>query len=242
MRVPSAAELIGAWERGAAQHPLDRALTLLAAACPELCFAELTRLTVGQRDAGLLALRESLFGRRLDCIALCPRCATRLEFRLDTSALTDPTSLLSDETREIEIDGRHWRFRAPNSEDLAAAASAGDVTRARRQLLQRCVSASVDGVPDGAEPWPERVWEAVAAELARTETVADIDLSLKCAACGHEWELAFDIASFLWAEVSALAKRHLRDVHTLAWAYGWSEIDILAMSAGRRQFYLDSVS
>ena len=56
------------------------------------------------------------------------------------------------------------------------------------------------------------------------------------------WQLTLDIVSFLWSEISSLAKRHLREVHTLAWAYGWSEADILAMSPARRQFYLESVS
>lgn len=242
MRVPSAVELIGAWERGLAQHPVDRALTLLAAACPELSLAELANLTIGQRDAALLALREALFGRRLDCIALCPRCDARLEFKLDTGVLAEQARLPAHGEREIEVDGRRLKFRAPNSEDLAAAAGAGDAASARRLLLQRCISAAADEVPDSAESWPESVAEAVAEQLARAETVADINLTLKCAACAHGWELAFDIVSFLWSEVSALAKRHLRDVHTLAWAYGWSEGDILAMGAARRQFYLDSVS
>jgi hypothetical protein len=33
----------------------------------------------------------------------------------------------------------------------------------------------------------------------------------------------------------------LREVHTLAWAYGWREADILAMSPARRQFYIELV-
>jgi hypothetical protein len=242
MRVPSAVELIGAWERGLAQHPVDRALTLLSAACPELSFAELANLTIGQRDAALLALREALFGRRLDCVALCPRCDTRLEFKLDTAVLAEQARLQSQSEREIEVDGWRLKYRAPNSDDLAAAAGAGDVANARRLLLRRCISAAAGEVPDSAEPWPESVSEAVAEQLARAETIADIILTLQCAACTHGWELAFDIGSFFWSEVSALAKRHLRDVHILAWAYGWSEGDILAMSAARRQFYLDSVS
>ena len=50
-----------------------------------------------------------------------------------------------------------------------------------------------------------------------------------------------DILSFLWAEVDSLAKRLLCDVHILAWAYGWREKDILALSEFRRRYYLDCV-
>jgi hypothetical protein len=34
-------------------------------------------------------------------------------------------------------------------------------------------------------------------------------------------------------------RRLLREVHTLALAYGWREADILNMSARRRRFYLE---
>ena len=43
------------------------------------------------------------------------------------------------------------------------------------------------------------------------------------------------------AELATQAKRLLREVHFLARAYGWREADILAMSARRRQAYLEMV-
>jgi hypothetical protein len=52
----------------------------------------------------------------------------------------------------------------------------------------------------------------------------------------------FDIGAFLWEEIAAQARRLLREVHTLARAYGWREADILVMSAARRQAYLEMVS
>ena len=42
-------------------------------------------------------------------------------------------------------------------------------------------------------------------------------------------------------EIHAWAKRTLREVHTLASAYGWSEREILSMSAVRRALYLEMV-
>ena len=84
--------------------------------------------------------------------------------------------------------------------------------------------------------------EQLSAHLAVSENYADTMLDLRCVACGHSWQLAFDIAAFLWTEITASARRCLGDVHTLAWAYGWREADILAMSAARRGFYLEQVS
>jgi len=241
MRAPSAVELISAWERGVTQHPVDRALTLLAVACPELTFAELSSMSICRRDAALLALREALFGSRLDSFALCPRCDARLEFKLDARELAARAGD-EDEALEFDFEDLRVKIREPNSLDLAAAAVAGDVTAARRLLLQRCILPAQDSDLSMIEKLSEKALEAVAERFARTDTQLDITLDIACADCAHRWQLGFDIAAFLWSEVSALARRYLREVHTLAWAYGWSEADILAMSQARRQFYLESVS
>lgn len=244
MHLPTAAELIGAWEQGAAQHWVDRALTLLAAGYPEMTFAQLARLTIGQRDARLLAVHERLFGPSLDCFALCPQCDTRLEFKLNvTDILVRPAMDAEPTPRAIISDGVRLKFRAPDSEDLAALATCGDVATARKILVERCVlEAARDGAFIPANEWPAGAIDALALELTEAESCADITFAVACAACAHRWQLALDIVSFLWSEISWLAKRYLREVHTLAWAYGWHEADILAMSPARRQFYLDSVN
>jgi hypothetical protein len=243
MHLPSAVELIGAWERGAAQHWVDRALTMLSTAHPEITFAELAALTIGQRDLRLLAMHERLFGPSLNCFAPCPQCETRLEFKLNTQDIVAQAGVKAEPAaHEIVLDDVRLEFRAPNSEDLAAAATATDVATARKLIIERTVLEAIrDGVPLRTDGLPESAIEAVADTLANLETHADISFSVTCIGCAHSWQLTLDIVSFLWSEISALAKRHLREVHTLAWAYGWSEADILAMSPARRQFYLESV-
>jgi hypothetical protein len=77
--------------------------------------------------------------------------------------------------------------------------------------------------------------------LAAADPQADIEMALHCPGCAATWRQGFDIVSFLWAEIDAWARRTLYDVHRLAAAYGWREGDILAMSAPRRQAYLDLV-
>jgi len=64
---------------------------------------------------------------------------------------------------------------------------------------------------------------------------------LSCPKCSHEWEMSFDICSYLWREVDNLAKRALREVAMLAAAFGWSESDILRMSPRRRRLYLEMI-
>jgi hypothetical protein len=86
---------------------------------------------------------------------------------------------------------------------------------------------------------PAEVVEAIVNEMARRDPQADIRFALSCPDCAHQWEAIFDIVSFAWNEISAWAGRLMRQVHTLALAYGWREIDILAMSSWRRQAYLE---
>ena len=81
--------------------------------------------------------------------------------------------------------------------------------------------------------------QAVIRELAAGDPQAEVLLSLRCPACEHEWSTPFDILAYLWDEIDDWARRLLSEVHTLASAYGWSERDVLGMSARRRRLYLE---
>jgi len=81
----------------------------------------------------------------------------------------------------------------------------------------------------------------LAARMAECDPQADVLIEMICPDCSHAWTSIFDISAFFWKELQAEAKRLLLEVHALAWAYGWSEGDILSMSAARRRSYLDMV-
>ncbi len=77
--------------------------------------------------------------------------------------------------------------------------------------------------------------------MAQADPLAETRLALECPSCAHAWEESFDIAGFLWEEIEARARRIVFDVHALASAYGWTEAQILALSAvsRRRALYLE---
>jgi hypothetical protein len=232
MRALSATELLDAWERGLAQRPPERALTLLAAASTAGAAEALPALSVGRRDAALLALRERLFGPRLVSLADCPSCGERLELEFDVDEIRAPEPD-DAETLSVFDDGREVRFRLPQSGDLVALAECGDVDDARALLLRRCL---FDQTPDEL---PAEVIDAVIARMAAADPQADVQLDLACPACGHRWLAVFDVVTFLWSEIHTWAHRTLQDVHRLAKAYGWREPDILALTPWRRQVYLE---
>ena len=244
MRALSGDDFLRLWEVGAAQHPLDRALTILAAAEPDQARRELARLPSGRRDARLLDVYEGTFGRRVAGQGRCPECQGRVEFGVDAR---DLRAASGDDAWEASLtvtsDDYVVTYRLPDSFDLAEIARLSDVAEARRRLLERCIlKATCGGAAVTLERLPEAVVALVAEQMAAHDPLAEVELALACPICGHQWQLVFDVASFLWLKIEAQARRLLQEVDALARAYGWREADILAMSSGRRQAYLEMVS
>ena len=86
----TAATLVDAWEAAASQPPLQRALTLLAAASPDRSMDEWAQLTIGERDERLLRLRGEIFGSALETVGVCPQCNTRVEATFTTAEVIAP--------------------------------------------------------------------------------------------------------------------------------------------------------
>jgi len=254
MRALSLDELLAVWERGGAASPAERALLLLAAAHPDVEPHHLARLSVGRRDARLIALRGRLFGARLLGVGACPACGEQVEMDFDPAALgmaaapdgdgeSLPAEIPPPATETLRVAGHEVTLRAPDGEDLAAIAGAPDVPAARDALLARCIlSVRRDGADLPLDDVPGAVRDAAIERLSEIDPSADVQLALTCPACDHAWSLPFDIAAFLWREIEAWAGRMLREVHVLASAYGWSERDILQLSAARRRAYLERVA
>jgi hypothetical protein len=239
----SASELLEAWERGLGQQPIERALTLLAAACPDTPADALARLSIGQRDAHLLSIREWLFGPTLVSLVNCPNCGDRLELNFNVADIRVPLEGQPPANMSLSVAGYEVQFRHPNSLDLSAVTRGQDVLNGRRLLLERCLlRAELDDEAKTVDELPAEVIESLVEQMAQADPQADVQLALACPQCSHQWRAAFDILSFFWSELNVWATRILREVHTLASAYGWREADILAMSPWRRQMYLEMIS
>jgi len=240
MRPLTASDLLLARELGERQGVAERALTILALAFPDQSDDDLRRLSLGRRNTDLLDVRQTLFGPDLESFAECPHCGQALEFTLDAAAIHVQPSEAAGAELDLEAEGFALRFRLLDSRDLIAASRSADVEAARALLVERClVDARFEGRAVAAADLPATVIERLAQALEEGDPQAETMVTLVCPACEREWQLAFDIASFLYTEVNLHAKRVLREVHALARAYAWSEADILAMGARRRRDYLE---
>lgn len=248
MHTLSGQEILHIWEVGLGQHPLDRALTILATAFPDVSHKQLIVLSIGQRDECLFAIRARTFGWQLVSFVLCPYCQEQLELALDlaTDLHITPDAMPATYTNQIQslnTDDYAVHFHLPNSLDLAAIVNAGTVANAHRLLLQRSiVDVQHAGKDVPVDTLPESLISALTTQMDIDDPFATVNIGLDCIACHAHVPVLFDIVTFFWTEIAAQAKRLLQEVHTLAKAYGWQEREILSMSATRRQLYLEMVS
>jgi len=218
--------IIRCWEQGRRRHPLDRALLLHAAATPDADPETLADRTLGERNAALLRLRQSLFGDALGSCVECPECGEPLEFALSARAFLERAP--AQGTDHALVGDR--RVRLPTTRDLASVAGEPDEASAARKLLARLCG---DAESISAE--------ALASALDAADPCMDLALDLSCPACAHRWNASFDVPAYLWEEIDVRARRLLDEVHALARSYGWPERDILALSESRRHAYLERV-
>lgn len=242
MRPLTTAELLNTWEQGAGRTLPEKALLLLDAACADGEPNDPALLSIGERDAGLLQLREWMFGSQLLNIASCPTCSERIEWINNVADLRVPQSQTTAATFNMQVDNYNIQFRLPNSYDLSKAASKEYSLNPKKLLAECIISAQKDAHDCDATELPAQVFELLDERMGSEDPQANIVMNLSCPACGHAWEAQFDIVSYLWTEIDNWAKHVLQDVAVLAAAFGWSEQQVLSLSPRRRQLYLDIVN
>ncbi len=226
-------QILALWEAGRDCPPIDRGLRALALAMPDV---DIASRPVGWRTLALLRLRRATFGRRLAARADCPACGSAMAFDVDLAALLDALPAPPERaSTEAAFDAHGAAWRLPSSRDQAHAAQAADCGEALTMLLRACRV----GAPDDALLPQGAALEDIEARMEALDPAANIDLTLRCADCAHEWAVALDADACLWDDICGCARGLLLDVHRLARAYGWTEPQVLALGPVRRAAYLD---
>ncbi len=226
-------DLLEVWERGSAEGPVSRAVTLLAAIRGEQAAAA-AEVDVGTRDVHLARVLATMAGTVVPAVAECGRCGALLDVPVDLTAICALPVHEPGETLTAVAGGRRVSFRLPTSQDLVELSGLPAVA-ARRALLARCLGRALEDLAEGdAGALAEAVQEAM--ELAAP--AGAVDLMVRCPECGEDMSLPLDLPALLWAEIEAQASWALEDVHALATAYGWAEADVLALTPMRRAAYL----
>jgi hypothetical protein len=236
MRALSQDGCLSLWERGRGLDPIERALLAIEAASGEGGGESARDWALGRRNRALVELRCACFGSLFRGWTECRDCQEKLEFQIDGRGLLAHD--VPPATARVECENRVLRL--PTSRDLASIAGERDSAAAALRLVQRC---TIGLEAEGPEPTPltEEALVAIGDALLAMDPLSEVLLHFDCPSCHCSFDRELDVLTFFWGEIEGRAKRLLREVHTLASAYGWSERDILALSPLRRGVYLSMV-
>src|SRR5258707_12730681 len=202
MRALSAQEMRAVWERGLDQLPVERALTLLEASCPESEPRALAAMSIGRRDARLLTLREWAFGSRLTGCSVCKSCGQPLEIDIQVCDLRQSVADTEPGVVSLAAAGYELSLRPVNSLDLAACRNAGRKNDIARRLFERCLveGRSTEGTAASgqitADDVPDEVAQMAMESVAKADPQADLEIVIACASCGQNTTEIFDVVAF----------------------------------------------
>lgn len=224
-------ERLMVWEHaaGVGGHKRADALLNLAGEVPK---------AIGARNTALLALRTRLFGQAWPLRCDCPECGCTCDFVVDSARLSaeiTAAAFASAGEHELLVEGVTIRFRLPDIDDVRAMPAGVPIESALATLLSRCV------LHPGIEHLSEPARRALSQRMEALEPAASLSFEVKCSDCGITWSAPVDIANVLWSELQVAAERTLLEVDALARAYGWSEAQVLSLSAIKRAAYLQLV-
>lgn len=242
MRVPSATDLLDTWDAGSRATGAQRALLLLRMVRPEPV-EQLAGMPLGWVATQLLKLRAALLGQEIVCLTNCLQCDTAVESRIEVDQLTAlATAAKYEETGPILFPLRQGdyflEFRLPTCADLLELH--GDLASAANSLALGQIK-QVHHAGKELEPayLPADIRTALEQAILEHDPLAHIVLGLTCPSCGLHWPETLHVIDFVWTEITSIAQRLLGEVAQLAYAFGWRESDILAMSDIRRRRYLE---
>ncbi len=233
MGAPTAAQLIGLWNRSSEASAHRRLERLLAAAEPP---AMLDSDTLGARNRRLLELHASLSDSPLDARLRCAGCRTDNEFRVPAEAILACPA--PDPAMRVRIGTGRARltFRLPLMSDIHAVSGA-PAGEALARIVERCRIGPGPGEAVGAA-----ALERLAERFEALDPAARIVVDLRCAECEAALRASVDIAEFVAAAIDLDVDGLFRQIDAIARAYGWSERAILALPADRRGTYVAMIA
>jgi hypothetical protein len=203
------------WERALSCSGFEREDALLADHSSER--------RLGERNILMLQLRSKLFGQTWPLMASCPSCASNNEFAIELPGLI----------RDLADAKAMPGARAVVVEDVRAVSVFSEDGEVKQALLKRCLP----GLNE-VEKLEESLVPALALKLEEANPAAVISFKMVCPECNHACSAPIDVGDALWREVERAAERSLTEISALARVFGWTETDIMALSATRRAAYL----
>jgi hypothetical protein len=198
------------------------------------------RLLVGDRDFLILQLRRMTLGDEFRVVFPCSACGNKMDVLFGADAV--PVTARPQTSAEYSIQlglssdsGPAVRFRLPCGADQEAVVRL-EPEQAADMLLDRCVLGS------GGKSFSSADREAIADAMEELAPQVDLELDLTCPDCGSQFLAPFDTTAFFFNEMRISSGQLLREIHSLAFYYHWSQAEILGLRRDRRRTYLGLLS
>jgi len=186
------------------------------------------KIVTADRDRLLAALYISLYGAKVESTVNCEEC--RQKFDLDFS-LNEIIRHYQPSAASVSNDGKYQIepgicFRLPTGEDEILISGFSGV-EAERRLFERCL---LNGNPETDN-------EKVQSKMAELAPVLSMNMQAICPECSHEQQVQFDIQSFFLTKLKQERPALIREIHSIASQYHWSQQEILDLPRNLRKQY-----
>jgi hypothetical protein len=214
--------------------PLPFVVTELLCRCAQLDADAAWDLAVGTRTemlAGIASLTSGALTVTLRCVDA--HCREALEVEISPGELRAWCSFTERDSANVEVNGHQARVRRPTGRDQRVWLDTAwpDADAARRGMLTSLMSSLPLALDEGAIG-------AIEAELERIDPLVGFSLTVACPACGASASHTVDLDKSALQLLRRTQERLLETVVGLATRFHWTEADIFALPAWRRERYL----
>jgi hypothetical protein len=233
----TASSILNVWDQCVGKNQPYKGVALASLASAERDRGNIVNWSIEKRDVALFHVRKTLFGNQFQNLSHCPECAQTVEWDFSFHQMGIPrlNEIPDNVEIPITIGENNVLLRLPNSEDL--------FRNDAKQIIQNCIlHPPVNGAQEVDKQMPDEILNEINNEFNKICRASNISYSLSCVECKHEWQVSFDIVSYLWKEIDHWAKRFMDQIAVLAKNFGWSESDIINMPENRRNHYLNLVT
>lgn len=206
---------------------------------------EIWQWSLKKRLQALLAIVVATSGRYLLINDSCghEECHETMEIDVDLSAFQDNWEIDTFPSRPRPDS--LLQIRLPRGIDQLQWLDKGQVSVDNDHWFAEMATDLVTSI-NGQKP--EHDWrvpldwiEKIGADLEDNDALMSLQLSTICPFCRQACVIAIDLEDRLLAVLGAMQKQMFLHIHSLASSYHWSEMEIMALSSRRRNYYLQQI-
>lgn len=199
----------------------------------------LRELSIGDRVALMLHVRQLELGDNLDCTVSCPRCGKVMSTVLSAAKLLDMTHPAPSVSYGLEAGGFYLQVKPLTAQDQDLILTIKEGDDVQQTMARSCILNSDVPLP---EKLSNEVIEALGLKLEQIDPLSDIVLDLSCLECGDKLHISFNAEDFILQELGISHGDIESEVHWLALHYHWSENEILSLPMQRRRKYISLIN